>query len=202
MTKQVQKTVPTLILQLKEKHEHQFKSKSEKQQEDYLNQHIQSFRDMLFRNIDEFQAIILSTRPSSASVNDPNYEEQRIAYGELLKAAMALMGKMQETLNTVLTDYRIFIEDLWEAISNGKDPNPISERFQQQIDAYMKQSWDPIFAKAEEMMQDIEKSRQTHTHKKANDDKDPKNEKKSNGDEDPNNEKKSNKEKKQHDNKQ
>jgi predicted regulator of Ras-like GTPase activity (Roadblock/LC7/MglB family) len=95
-------------------------------------------------------------------VNDPNYEEQREVYCELLKAATGLMSNMQKTLNTVLTQYRLFIEELWEAICAGKDPSPIATRFQQQTEEYIKRSWDPVFTEADKMMQEIEKSKNSH----------------------------------------
>jgi hypothetical protein len=69
------------------------------------------------------------------------------------------MSNMQITLNTILAEYRLFIEELWEAICAGKDTRPIVTRFQQQTEAYIKQSWDPVFTEADKMMQEIEKSK-------------------------------------------
>ncbi len=152
-------------MKLQEKHKEQLRGKSEKQQEEYINQHIESFREMLHRNIDEFQELVLSARPSPDAANDPDYEQQKEAYCELLKAATGLMSHMQATLNKVLTDYRLFIEELWDAICAGKDPSPISARFQQQTDTYMKQSWDPVFARADKMMEEIERSKKSHGDK-------------------------------------
>ena len=157
--------MPTLILKLKEKYEEQLEGKSEKEQEEFLKSNIESFRQMLFRNIDEFQTLVLSARPPANAVSDANYEQQREIYCELLKAATGLMSNMQETLNTVLTQYRLFIDNLWEVICSGRDPNPIAIRFQQQTDAYMKQSWDPVFAQADIMMQEIDKSKHLHSEK-------------------------------------
>ena len=153
--------MPTLILKLNEKHHNKLKGKSETEQEEYLIQHINSFRDMLYRNIDEFQALVLSARPSPTTVNESDYEQQNVAYCELLKIAAGFIEHMQETLKAVLTQYRIFIENLWEAICAGADPTPITMRFQRQTEAFMKQSWDPIFIQADKMMNEIEKSRKT-----------------------------------------
>lgn len=127
---------------------------------------MQSFREMLFRNIDEFHALVRGARPTPDAMNDPGYQEQKRNYCELLKAATLLMTHMQKTLNEVLTKYRLFIETLWEAICADKDPNPISERFQEETAAYMKHSWDPIFAEANKMIANIEKSRKHIVNKK------------------------------------
>ncbi|CAF1448373.1 unnamed protein product [Rotaria sp. Silwood1] len=115
---------------------------------------------MLFRSIDEFEEIVFSARPSPNTVNDPYYERQKEAYRELLRTALALISQMTETLNQVFAEYRIFIQDLWEAISNGRDSAPIVDHFQQRVQDYLKQSWDPIFARANQMVQDIEQLKQ------------------------------------------
>ncbi|CAF0973605.1 unnamed protein product [Adineta steineri] len=159
LTEQVRQQLPTLILTLRNKHAEKLKGLSEKEQEAYIMQHINAFRDTLLRNIDQFQAVVKSARPSAASADQADYEEQKQMYGELLRVAIGLTGNMQKTLNEVLTRYRLLIEDLWEAICADKNPAPISGKFQQEIEAYMKETWDPVFAKADKMMDDIEKAR-------------------------------------------
>jgi hypothetical protein len=72
------------------------------------------------------------------------------------------MSNMQETLNTILIEYRLFIEELWEAICADKDPRPIATRFEQQTEAYIKQSWDPVFNEADKMIKEIENSKDFH----------------------------------------
>lgn len=148
-----------MILTLRDKHAQKLKDLSEKEQEAYISQHVNAFRDMLIRNIDQFQAVVKSARPTPAAVNQPDYEEQRQMYCELLRAATGLVGNMQITINEVLTRYRIFIEDIWEAICAGKDPTSITEKFQRETETYMKETWDPVFAKADKMIDDIEKER-------------------------------------------
>jgi hypothetical protein len=162
LNQQIQQRMPTLILKLHDRQKEQLKGKSEKEQEEYLKCQIESFREMLYNNIDEFKAMVLSARPSSDAVNDPNYGQHMEVYCELLNAATGLMSNMQETLNTILTQYRLFIEELWEAICADKDPRPIATRFQQQTEAYIKRSWDPVFTEADKMMQQIENSKDFH----------------------------------------
>jgi hypothetical protein len=159
LTMEIRQHLPTLIITLRDTHAEQIKGLSEKEQEAYVTRHVNAFRDMLIRNIDEFQAIVKSARPSAAAVNEPDYAERRQMYCELLRVATGLVANMQTTINEVLTRYRLFIEDLWDTICEGKDPLPITTAFQQETEAYMKQTWDPVFAKADKMMADIEKAR-------------------------------------------
>lgn len=115
---------------------------------------------MLIRNIDEFRAIVMSARPPASTVNDPDYVEQRAMYCELLRVANSLMTNMQITINDVLTQYRLYIDELWDTICAGKDPSSITQAFQQKIEAHMKKNWDPVFVKADKMIADIEAARQ------------------------------------------
>ena len=117
-----------------------------------------ALRDVLIRNIDEFQAIVKSARPTATDVNTAEYEEQRKMYGELLRVAIGLVEAMKKSTNEVLMQYRLFIEDLWEAICADKDPAPITAAFQHKIEAFMKEKWDPIFSRADKMMNDIKKT--------------------------------------------
>jgi hypothetical protein len=46
------------------------------EQEEYMFQNLDSFRDMILQNIEESQAVVLSARPSPDVVDESTYEEQ------------------------------------------------------------------------------------------------------------------------------
>ncbi|CAF3845827.1 unnamed protein product [Rotaria sp. Silwood1] len=110
---------------------------------------------MLHKNIDDFQAIILSARPSPDQAGEPSYNEQKAMYSEMLKVGTAMMSRMRESINQAMTDYRHFIDDVWEAICAGKDPTPLLKTFQEKLEKMTKESWDPVFAMADEMKAEI-----------------------------------------------
>lgn len=135
---------------------------SEKDQEQHIVQQINELRDILIHNIDEFRDIVLSARPQASEANNPNYVEQRNMYCDLLRTATGLMANMETTINDLLTEFQFYIDDLWNAICADKDPSSIVREFQLKVATYMRTHWDPIFARADEIIANIEAARQ-HT---------------------------------------
>ena len=121
LTEQVRQQLPTLIITLRQKHEENLRGLSEKEQEAYILENVNAFRNTLIGNIDQFQTIVKSARPPAEAAGQPDYEQQKAMYCELLRVATGLVGNMKTTINEVLTRYRLFIEDLWEVICAGKD---------------------------------------------------------------------------------
>ncbi|CAF5030784.1 unnamed protein product [Rotaria sp. Silwood1] len=67
---------------------------------------------MIVKNIEELKELVLSARPSSNTANEPNHEERKAAYRELLKLGTALMSKMQDTLNKIFDEYIKFLHEV------------------------------------------------------------------------------------------
>ncbi|CAF3961631.1 unnamed protein product [Rotaria sp. Silwood1] len=104
---------------------------------------------MIVKNIEELKELVLSARPSSNTANEPNHEERKAAYRELLKLGTALMSKMQDTLNKIFDEYIKFLHEVRQVIRADNDPTPILNDFNRNIEVYLKQCWDPLFITAE-----------------------------------------------------
>ncbi len=104
-------------------------------------------------HVDDFRDLVMSARPS---VNDPEYEAKCKLYVEMVKGATLTMEHMKKTTTDLLTRFRIFIEDLWEGICEGKDPQKISNEFAKYVDEYIQASWAPMFEKLDRMIEEID----------------------------------------------
>ncbi|CAF5120058.1 unnamed protein product [Rotaria sp. Silwood1] len=149
LIQQIKQHLPALILTLKNKYANELKDKSIEEQEAYILQNVDSFRDMIVKNIEELKELVLSARPSSNTANEPNHEERKAAYRELLKLGTALMSKMQDTLNKIFDEYIKFLHEVRQVIRADNDPTPILNDFNRNIEVYLKQCWDPLFITAE-----------------------------------------------------
>lgn len=155
MQQEIHQTLPTVILKLNnshqhggDRHRHNTKNLTEKEQDQQFRDALNDFEHMLARNIDEFRQTVMSARPDP---KDPEYREKKEAYVEYVKGATLLIEHMHVTITDLLTRYRLFLEDLWETITNGADPTPITRRFQENVDNYIQQRWDPIFDRFDQL---------------------------------------------------
>ncbi|UJR29782.1 hypothetical protein I4U23_017329 [Adineta vaga] len=140
LIEQVKQHLPTLIFTLKKK--------SIEEQETYILQNVDSFRDMILKLIEELKELVLSVRPSSDTINEPNYEEHKTAYGELLKLGTALMVRMEDILNKVFDEYIKFLNEVSQTIRADNDSTAILDDFNCNIEMHLKQCWDPVFTMA------------------------------------------------------
>ncbi|CAF5030876.1 unnamed protein product [Rotaria sp. Silwood1] len=134
LIQQIKQHLPALILTLKNKYANELKDKSIEEQEAYILQNVDSFRDMIVKNIEELKELVLSARPSSNTANEPNHEERKAAYRELLKLGTALMSKMQDTLNKIFDEYIKFLHEVRQVIRADNDPTPILNDFNRNIE--------------------------------------------------------------------
>lgn len=130
---------------------------TQKEQDEFLDKHIAEFHGLLHRNIDEFKALVIKARPSSEQADQLDYDRQTEMYCELLKVCTALMSRMRETINQSMSAYRLFIDQVWQAICAGHDPSPFLKTFQGELEKMAKESWDPIFDKVNQMRAEITK---------------------------------------------
>lgn len=155
LIQQIKQHLPTLILTLKNKYEDQLKEKSIEEQEAFLLQNVDSFRDMIVKNIEKFKELVLSARPSSDTTTERNHEERKAAYRELLKLGTVLMSNMHDILNKLFGEYKKFLDEVWQVICADDDPTRILNDFNRNIQVYLKQCWDPLLSTAEKLEEDI-----------------------------------------------
>jgi hypothetical protein len=142
-----------LILKLRLVHENQQVDLSENNaSEQYLERSINELREMLLKNLDDFRTLVLSAKPSTSSIDDPNYAQEEEMYCELLRLATALTTKMQETIGRALDQYRKYLDDIWNAICADEDPSLIVSEFQDRLEILIKNIWDPIFVEINEII--------------------------------------------------
>ncbi|CAF4549815.1 unnamed protein product, partial [Rotaria sp. Silwood2] len=165
LVEEIKKKLPTLVLKLKNTIEDQLKGKSIKEQEDDVLQNIDSFCDMILENMKEFKELVLSARPSLDTASEPNYEERKAAYRKLLKLGKALMVKMEITINTVFDKYKECLDNVWKEIRAGNDSTSILDKFHHETEAYLKQSWDPLFTEVKKMEEDINDLKNSNQNK-------------------------------------
>jgi hypothetical protein len=96
----------------------------------------------LLRHIDKIEEQVLSARPLP---NDPNYEEKRQAYCEMIKGILELVKKLQDTCDNIFSQYFKFFDQLWDAIKQGKDSTTMIERFTSKIEKETEKTWKPVF---------------------------------------------------------
>jgi len=155
LIQQIKQHLPTLILTLKNKYEDQLKEKSIEEQEAFLLQNVDSVRDMIVKNIEEFKELVLSARPSSDITNERSYEERKVAYRELLKLGTALMSNMKDIVNKISDEYKKFLDEILQVIRADDDPTRILNDFNHNIEVYFKQTWDPLLTTAEKLQEEI-----------------------------------------------
>ncbi|CAF1287981.1 unnamed protein product [Adineta steineri] len=160
MQQEIHRALPTLVLKLntqnqhvKDRHQQKMKNMTEQEQEQYFHDALKDFERMLARNVDEFRQTVMSARPDP---KDPEYREKKVAYIEYVKGATLMVEHMRKTITDLLTRYRLFLDDVWEAITNGNDPTPVTRQFQENVDNYIEQRWDPIFHKIDQLEQQVE----------------------------------------------
>jgi hypothetical protein len=161
MQQEIHRALPTMILKLKTQNQQgngprqqEMKDMTEQEQEQIFRDALDDFEGMLARSIDEFRRTVMSARPDP---KDPDYREKKEAYVEYVKGATLMMEHMRKTITDLLTRYRLFLEDVWEAISNEKDLTPITRQFDEHVDHYIQQRWDPIFAKVDQLEEKVER---------------------------------------------
>ncbi|CAF1039602.1 unnamed protein product [Didymodactylos carnosus] len=108
---------------------------------------------MMKKHINEFRTLITCERPNP---KDPDYAAKSALYLELVKGGTLMMEHLRKTITDLLTRYRLFLEELWEAISADKDPTPVTRKFEQHVDNYMQQRWDPLFDKFDRLSMSVE----------------------------------------------
>jgi hypothetical protein len=155
LVKQTVDNLRPLILRLKNKPGKDVDAMNVSEKNEYFEQKIKELREMLDENIDKYQQLILSARPSP---DDPNFERKKEAYNELLKMATTTMDKLQGRIGDVLTDYDRFIDELWNAISNDQDPTAIQREFEEKINKFMVRSVHPAFEAANNTIEKIHQS--------------------------------------------
>lgn len=143
---QIQRRLPALIFKLRHIHDSDQDILPENNASEQLfQQNTNQLRDMLFKYLDDFRALVLSAKPSGSSIDDPIYAEQEETYRELLFLATVLMENMRETIKKVLDQYRKFLDDVWNAICADEDPSSIASEFQNRTELLIENTWNPIF---------------------------------------------------------
>ncbi|CAF1637936.1 unnamed protein product [Adineta ricciae] len=158
------KKLPTLILTLRDKLSDKLSKMSQQEQDQYLEQHLNDLHAMLHRNINDFQEIVLSARPSMDQVNTPGYDQQREMYNQVLQISTAMIKRMRETIKKTMDDYKLFIEEVWNAICAGQSSSPMLSKFQAKLEQMMKESWEPIFADVEKLKAEIAHCKNAQGH--------------------------------------
>ncbi|CAF1317685.1 unnamed protein product [Didymodactylos carnosus] len=146
-------TVKNQNQQEKGRHKRNMKDMSDKEQEKYFNDTINDFERMLINHVDELRDTIMSSRPDP---EDPEYLDKKNLYVELVKGGTLMMEHLRKTITDLLTRYRLYLEELWETITSGKDPAPVTKKFEEHVDRYIQQRWDPIFDKMDQLAAEIE----------------------------------------------
>jgi CRISPR/Cas system CSM-associated protein Csm2 small subunit len=96
----------------------------------------------LLKHIDKIEQQVLSARPLP---NDPDYEEKRQAYCEMIKVILELIKKLQDTCDNIFSQYFEFFDLLWDAIKQGKDSKTMIKQFTSKIEKETQERWKPFF---------------------------------------------------------
>ncbi|UJR29781.1 hypothetical protein I4U23_017328 [Adineta vaga] len=167
---QNEKKLPTLILRLQERASsggnkimNWIRSKNstsevaDKDIEQYVTNNLENFKRELLENIENFQQTILSARPNPAmEQEDPEtYRIRSENYRELLRLSTEIAKRMEESLDDILTKYEQYIENIWTAIRDKQDVEPIRRQFNESLNQNMNQYWKPVFDSADDFIQNI-----------------------------------------------
>ncbi|CAF4899444.1 unnamed protein product [Rotaria socialis] len=150
VTHEVRQALPTLILKLNDRRKKKGKPEDPAQ---CFAQACDDFEHTIVSHVDDFLDLVMEARPNT---NDPEYEAKRRLYIEMVKGATLMMEHMKRTTTDLLTSFRLFIENLWEGICDGKDPQKISDAFAKYVDDYIKAAWAPMLEKLDRMIEEID----------------------------------------------
>jgi hypothetical protein len=112
------------------------------------------------KNIDEFQNLVLSTKPNPVEENqNPQlYQVRAENYKQFSRLASEIIKRMQQSFNDIFQKYQEYIDNLWIAICQGEDVRSVQRHFEDQMHQNMNQCWRPVFEQADKLVNDIDKS--------------------------------------------